>query len=80
MIKELRMMPKKAIYDVRNELNLSEDESKIFDMLMKKKSIQQIADDVCMSTRTVNRKVQSIECQLVYMAQLALFEKDMRPT
>ena len=48
----------------KSQLNLSEDEEKIFDMLAKRKSIYEISESLGMSTRTVDREIQRIKQKL----------------
>lgn len=64
----LKITPKSNIARVKCELNLSDEECIIFDMLMAKKSIQQISDHVGLSPRTVSRRISGIETQLNYLA------------
>lgn len=46
------------------QLNLSDDEEQIFYLLSKKKSIQEIADRLGMSTRSVDREIARIRAKL----------------
>lgn len=42
-------------------LNMTEDEETVFLMLVKGKSIKQIADNLMVSTRTVDRRISDIK-------------------
>lgn len=44
----------------KNKMNLTEDEVRIFDMLVKNYSIVKIASSMQMSTRTVDRRIKGI--------------------
>lgn len=55
-------MPK--IKYLRENLNLTDDEVVIFDMLAKNKSICQISDKVGMSESTINRRIRRIKCKI----------------
>lgn len=48
----------------KNKMNLTDDETKIFDMLTKNYSIIRIADILKMSTRTVDRRIKNIRIKM----------------
>lgn len=48
----------------KSQLNLSEDEEKIFDMLSKRRSINEISLALGMSTRTIDREIHRIKEKL----------------
>lgn len=52
------------IKNMRSNLNLTEEESQIFDLLTKGKSRQQICDKVQMSMRSVDRRIERIRGKL----------------
>lgn len=56
----LSFLSKEQSDECKIKTNLSEDETKIFDMLTKNYSIVKISDSLKMSTRTVDRRIKSI--------------------
>lgn len=46
------------------ELNLTDDENAIFEMLSKGKSRQEIANKIQLSSRTVDRRIKSIKIKM----------------
>lgn len=60
----LSFLSKEQAAEYKNRMNLTEDESKIFDMLTKNYSIVKIADTMQMSTRTVDRRIKNIKLKM----------------
>lgn len=60
----LSFLSKAQSEECKSRTNLSEDETKIFDMLTKNYSVVKIADSLRMSTRTVDRRIKSIRDKL----------------
>lgn len=60
----LSFLSKKQSEEYKQGMNLLEDESKIFDMLVKNYSIVKMADSLKMSTRTVDRKIRNIKVKM----------------
>lgn len=56
----LSFLSKEQSKEYKSKMNLTEDEEKIFDMLVKNFSIVKIASVMQMSTRTVDRRIKSI--------------------
>ena len=44
--------------------NFTDDEQKIFELLAKDKSITQIATNLCVCERTINRRIKNIESKI----------------
>jgi DNA-binding NarL/FixJ family response regulator len=57
---DLSKYTKSEISDMRVELNLTDDEAIVFDMLAKGKSIMQIADKLNLSTRSIDNRIAKI--------------------
>lgn len=57
---DLSKYTKSEIADMRVELNLTDDEAIVFDMLAKGKSIMQIADKLNLSTRSIDNRIAKI--------------------
>lgn len=49
---------------IKQELNLTEDEELVFELLRKGKSNLQIADYCCCSIATIGNRISSINCKL----------------
>ena len=60
----LQEMPKAYVYSLKDKIILSDDESVVYDMTVCHKSIQQIADRITTSTRTVYRYKRQINRKL----------------
>lgn len=67
----LSYLSKKQAQEYKNEMNLSEEESEIFDMLTKEYSIVKMSDTMKMSTRTVDRRIKSIKEKLKNVVNVA---------
>lgn len=67
----LSYLSKKQAQEYKNEMNLSEEESEIFDMLLKEYSIVKMAGIMKMSTRTVDRRIRSIKEKLKNVVNVA---------
>lgn len=50
--------------EYKSKMNLTEEESEIFDMLTKNYSIVKIASVMKMSTRTVDRRIKNIKIKM----------------
>ncbi len=61
---DLSKYTKSEISDMRVELNLTDDEAIVFDMLAKGKSIMQIADKLNLSTRSIDNRIAKIRKKL----------------
>lgn len=57
----LSYLSKKQAEEYKSQMNLLDDESIIFDMLVKNYSIVRIADISKMSTRSVDRRIRNIK-------------------
>lgn len=60
----LSFLSKKQAEELKSKMNLSDDESKVFDMLVKNYSIVKISDMLKMSTRTVDRRIKNIKIKM----------------
>lgn len=60
----LAKYPTKTINDLREKLNLTEDEKEIFDLLAKGKTIKEIAFKVGLSTRTIDNRIANIRSKM----------------
>lgn len=60
----LSFLSKEQSEECKRKTNFSDDETKIFDMLTRNYSIIKISDSLKMSTRTVDRRINSIRCKL----------------
>ncbi len=56
--------------EYKNKMNLTEDEEKIFDMLVKNFSVVKIASVMQMSTRTVDRRIKNIKVKMDMISTL----------
>lgn len=56
----LSFLSKEQSEEYKSKMNLTEEETKIFDMLTKNYSVVKIASVMQMSTRTVDRRIKSI--------------------
>ena len=45
--------------------NFTDDEQKIFELLAKDRSITQMATSLCVSERTINRRIKNIESKIL---------------
>lgn len=61
----------------RSLLNLTEDEEIIFNMLSKKKSVQEISAKLCVSSKTAERRITNIKKKIKQLEELD--KKDGRP-
>lgn len=66
-LKELSIRPRSFIVEVKNELNLNEDEVIVFDCTMKDMSRIQIADRVGCCEKKVTKIKQKIEEKMKYL-------------
>lgn len=62
--KYLSSLTRCELEQYRNELNLTEDEEKVFDLLSKGKSVIQIADKCLISESTVDSRIRAIKSKL----------------
>ncbi len=60
----LSYLSKEQSDNYKNQMNLTEDETKIFDMLTKNYSVVKIASIMQMSTRTVDRRIKNIRTKM----------------
>lgn len=60
----LSIMTQPKLEHTKAALNLSDEESKVFDMLSKRSSIDEIALKLNVSTRTVDRMISRIKTKL----------------
>lgn len=60
----LSFLSKEQSEKCKSKMNLTDDETKIFDMLVKNYSIIKIADTLKMSTRTVDRRIKNIKIKM----------------
>lgn len=60
----LSYLSKEQSNNYKNQMNLTEEEEQIFDMLVKNYSIVKIADVMQMSTRTVDRRIKNIKTKM----------------
>lgn len=65
----LSYLSKKQVGEYKNKMNLLDDESMIFDMLVKNYSIVKMADILKMSTRSVDRRIRSIKSKMENLEQ-----------
>lgn len=65
----LSYLSKKQAEEYKNRMNLLDDESMIFDMLVKNYSIVKIADILKMSTRSVDRRIRNIKKKMENLEQ-----------
>lgn len=61
---DLSVYTTQEIEIMRGKLNLTDDEDMIFQMLSKKRSINEISDKLQMSTRSVDRRIKQIRFKL----------------
>lgn len=60
----LSFLSREQSEEYKNKMNLTEDEEKIFDMLVKNFSVVKIAGVMQMSTRTVDRRIKNIKLKM----------------
>lgn len=60
----LSFLSREQSEEYKRKMNLTEDEEKIFDMLIKNYSVVKIADVMQMSTRTVDRRIKNIKLKM----------------
>lgn len=60
----LSFLSRKQSEEYKSKMNLTEDETKIFDMLTKNYSVVKIAGIMQMSTRTVDRRIKNIKLKM----------------
>lgn len=60
----LSFLSKEQSEEYKNKMNLTEEETKIFDMLTKNYSVVKIAGVMQMSTRTVDRRIKNIKIKM----------------
>lgn len=60
----LSFLSREQSEEYKSKMNLTEDEEKIFDMLIKNYSVVKIADIMQMSTRTVDRRIKNIKLKM----------------
>lgn len=65
----LSYLSKKQVEEYKTKLNFSEDETMIFDMLVKNYSIVKMADTLKMSTRSIDRRIQNIKKKMKNLEQ-----------
>lgn len=65
----LSYLSKKQVEEYKSKLNFLEDETMIFDMLVKNYSIVKMADTLKMSTRSVDRRIQNIKKKMENLKQ-----------
>ena len=63
-LNQLQNLPKSYVYDLKDQILLSDDESVVYDMAVRHKTTQQIADRIMTSTRTVYRYKKGINAKL----------------
>lgn len=61
---ELRYKPMGCIEATKQRLNLTDEESKIFDLAIRDKSITEMARVLCVSESTVNRRLKSVRMKI----------------
>lgn len=66
----LSFLSKEQSEEYKSKMNLTEDEEKIFDMLLKNYSIVKIACIMQMSTRTVDRRIKNIKIKMDMVSTL----------
>ena len=66
----LSFLSKEQSEEYKSKMNLTEDEEKIFDMLVKNYSIIKIASVMQMSTRTVDRRIKNIKIKMDMVSTL----------
>ena len=59
-LKNVRTYPRAYAEDIKSRIILSDEEITIFDMTLRDKSVQQIADEINASRRTVFRRKKDI--------------------
>ena len=67
--KYLSSLTKPELEELKELLNLTEDEEKIFKGLSKGRGKIQIADDCMVSTSTVNNRIRAISSKLVRLKE-----------
>lgn len=65
----LSYLSKKQVEEYKSKMNLLDDESTIFDMLVKNYSIVKMADILKMSTRSVDRRIRNIKKKMEGLKQ-----------
>ena len=60
----LSFLSREQSEEYKSKMNLTEDEEKIFDMLVKNFSVVKIASVMQMSTRTVDRRIKNIKLKM----------------
>lgn len=65
----LSYLSKKQAEEYKGKMNLLDDESTIFDMLVKNYSIVKMADTLKMSTRSIDRRIKNIKKKMKNLEQ-----------
>ena len=65
----LSYLSKKQVEEYKERINLLDDETVIFDMLVKNYSIVKIADILKMSTRSIDRRIRNIKKKMESLEQ-----------
>lgn len=60
----LSYLSKEQSNNYKGQMNLTEDEEQIFDMLLKNYTVVKIASVMKMSTRTVDRRIKNIKTKM----------------
>ncbi|MGN0346327.1 MAG: helix-turn-helix transcriptional regulator [Lachnospiraceae bacterium] len=55
---------------ITTNANFTDDELKVFEMLIKRKSITEIASKLCVSERTINRRIEDIREKMAKVGAL----------
>lgn len=66
----LSFLSKEQSEEYKSKMNLTEEETKIFDMLTKNYSVVKIASVMQMSTRTVDRRIKNIKIKMDMISAL----------
>lgn len=75
--KYLSSLTKPEVEKLRELLNLTEDEVKVFDGVAKGHSVSRISVDYCMSERTVERKIENMLLKIEKVKEIDTMKKEV---
>lgn len=73
-LKNIAERPNEEIAKLKSRLNLTDEESVIFDMAMKDKTTTQMSNKLHISDRTVYRRIKRIEKKIDLLEYLDMFK------
>lgn len=75
--KFLSSLTKPEVERLRDKLNLTDDELKVFNGLVKGNTVSRISLDCCMSERTVERKFEKINSKIISLKERETMKKEV---